>query len=130
MIKRYYNAIGAAVGGTPNTHYGVDTSESGSPTYEQHTANLVGVAGDTLTLQVTTYANSNHTGRLLINGGLRVLNDTFTVVLDGSGNGSYTIRVDGDAGQLGSGIFANVSIIGMITGFPSSPISNSISKAF
>lgn len=131
MIKRYVNAIDSGdAGGTPNTYFDANTNVLDSATFDQHQANLIGVAGATLTIQVTSYFNNNPIGKVLVNGTQIFLNQTFPIVLDGGGLGHYLVRVEGNAGASNSVVSATLTIVGMTAGFPSSPIGNGISKIF
>jgi hypothetical protein len=125
MIKRYVSAMDPGTGGgTPNTFFDADTNILDSATFDQHQANLVGVAAATLTIQVTTYFNNNSIGRVLVNGNEVFLNSTFPIILDGAGHGHFLARVEGNAGASNSVVRAVFTIVGMTAGFPSSPIAD------
>jgi len=135
MLKRYYAAVsGADDGGTPNTYFLAYTGRTFSPTFIQETEQLTGVAGAVLTLQITALNLStppNPIGKLMINGTQMFLSQTFTVTLDGSGLGSFLFRIEGAAvTSPPSFVGGTVTIIGMNLGFPSAPISVSLSKNF
>lgn len=130
MIGRYYLALDAGGASGVSCVFAASTAISGSATFYQETENLTGAAGAIVTLQVTTYSNTNTLGQLLVNSVQLFLNSTFTVTLDGSGNGSFLARVQGDAAQAGTivrGIFNITSVsIGQIGGAST----KQISKAF
>lgn len=130
MIKRYVAALAPAAGGTPNTFFAAFSNESGSASFEQQQANLTGVATAVLTIQITSYANTNPAGLLKVNGGIMILGDQFTVTLDGSGHGHFIALVQGNAGAGGTIIEVTFTIVGMTLGNPSSPITYQIGKEF
>jgi len=108
--------------GTPS-QYISPSGSSGSPSFYQETENVTGAAGAILTFQVTL-------GQVMVNGGIYFLNDTFTVTLDGSGNGSFVARVQGDAGDTGTAVEARFTIISVSIGQIGSPSNIIISKTF
>jgi len=115
--------------GTPS-QYISPSGSSGSPSFYQETENVTGAAGAILTFQVTLYINANDMGQVMVNGGIYFLNDTFTVTLDGSGNGSFVARVQGDAGDTGTAVEARFTIISVSIGQIGSPSNIIISKTF
>lgn len=135
MIKRYYGAVSADDGtGTPNTHFLAFTGRTFSPTFIQETEQLTGVSGAVLTLKVTALNLStppNPIGKFMVNGTQMFLNQTFPITLDGSGLGGFLLRVEGQAATSpATFVGGTVTIVGMTLGFPSSPISVSLSKNF
>jgi hypothetical protein len=130
MIKRYVAALAPDAGGTPNTYFDTTTFVSDNASYDSEIANLKGSAGATLTIQMTTYTNTNNMGQVKINGNLVYPSYSFAVVLDGSGDGSFAAYIQGNAGDTGTVVRAIFTIVGMSAGFPSSPITYEISKVF
>ncbi|HXR84330.1 MAG TPA: hypothetical protein VN722_08480 [Hanamia sp.] len=129
MIKRYYEALDP--GGTSGTpaKYGTSTSTSGNPSYYQETQNISGAAGAVVVVQ-TYIVNSNDAGQVLVNSSQVFNNNTFSFTLDGSGNASYVVRLQGDAGNTGTGILAKFTIVSVTIGQIGNPSSIQISKAF
>jgi hypothetical protein len=130
MLKRYVAALAPGAGGTPNTNFGSTTNITGNASFDQEQANLVGVAGATLTIQMTTYTNNNNMGQLKINGNLVTPGYTFTVVLDGSGNGHFIAYIQGNAGNTGTVVRGIFTIVGISSGTANTPITYQISKVF
>lgn len=130
MIIRYAYALdsGGATG-TP-CFFAPASGISSSASFYQETENISGAAGAVVTIQVTTYTNNNTMGELLVNGSLYFLNNTFTVTLDGSGNGSFLARVQGDPGQSGTVVRAIFTITSVTIGQTGSPVIKQISKVF
>jgi hypothetical protein len=131
MIARYFWALDpGGASGTPCIYTG-RTAVSGSASYAQETENITGAAGAVVTLQVTAYTTGGNTmGQLFINGSAVFLNTSFTVTLDGSGHGSYTIIVQGDPSQTGTAVFARVTIQSVSVGQLGNPLFIQVSKAF
>lgn len=127
MIGRYYPALDPGGASGVSCVFAASTGASSSATFYQETENLTGAAGAVVTLQVTTYTNTNTIGQLLVNSIQLFLNSTFTVTLDGSGNGSFLARVQGDAAQNGTvvrGIFSITSVsVGQVGGASTKQIS-------
>jgi hypothetical protein len=88
---------------------------------------LHGEAGATITLTVTHYSGSNPDFYFKVNGVAKVLTDTFTVVLDGDGNGSYIVNIGG-VHVAGKGLFVQVTITATDIGIIGSPSVASYSK--
>jgi hypothetical protein len=117
--------------GTPASFTGAVSNIMESASYYQEQTNITGAASAVVTLQVTGYNNiSNRYGEVLVNGGQVVLNDVFTVTLDGSGNGSFISRCQGDPTQTGTGMWVVFTITGVSTGQVGTPASHEISKTF
>lgn len=130
MIKRYYAGIDSGTDeGSANTFFDGTTFIADSSTFDHETANIVGVAGAVLTLQIVQYIHTNPTGRVQINGTELFLGMTFPITLDGSGLASFDAFLIGTAGGGGI-VLQKITIVGMTAGFPSSPISYQISKVF
>src|SRR6185312_6605354 len=130
-IIRYIWALnpGGATG-TPCT-FGAPSNMSSSASYSQEQDNITGAAGAVVTIQVTGYNNiSNRYGEVLVNGGQVVLNDTFTVTLDGTGNGSFIARCQGDPTQTGTGIWVIFTVTGVSIGQIGNPSTHGTSKTF
>lgn len=92
MMKRYF--LGADGGGTPAPSGTLLSSviniNEGSNYVTQQSFITGGAAGATVTIKVTNYFSGGGTGYYFnVNGVAKILNDTFTVTLDASGNGSY-----------------------------------------
>ena len=129
-IIRYLWALdpGGATG-TPSL-FAAPTSITGSASYYQEQTNITGAAGAVVTLQVTSLTSSNTYGEVLINGSQVFLNNVFTVTLDGSGNGSFISRCQGDPTQTNTAVRATFTITGVSIGQTGTPSSHQISKAF
>jgi hypothetical protein len=130
-IIRYIAALdpGGATG-TPAL-YAAASNISGSASYYQEQTNVSGAAGAVVTFQVTTCnTSSNAYGQILVNGSQVFLNNTFTVTLDGSGNGSFISRCQGDPTETGTAVQAVFSIIGVSIGQTGTPSTHQISKVF
>lgn len=117
MIARY--CLGAldpgGATGTPCV-FAATTFVGGSASFEHEVANITGAAGAIVTIQLTLYTNSNHTGRVLANFSPIFLNNTITVTLDGSGNGNFDSQVDGDPTQTGTIVRAQYTITNVTIG--------------
>lgn len=92
-------------------------------------ANLVGPAGASVTVKITTYTNSNG-GNLYTDGSLSFLNNTFTVVLDGSGNGHIHILFNGNSSHHSSAFLVRYTIIATTIGVIGTPDTFQTSKAY
>lgn len=102
-------------------------STSSSQTY---TGQYKGEPGAVLTLKVTSYTTSNPGGTTFtFNGSTYILNDTFNVTLDGSGNSpAFTQVIDVGTSTPGNGADVIVTIISTTIGSPGTPNTTNISK--
>jgi hypothetical protein len=129
MIDRYYFSLDPeGTSGTPTIFAG-ETSITGNPSYYQSTINLTGAVGASVSIQVNI-TNDNDAGEVLVNGVQIFNNNTFTIVLDGSGNGNFIGKIQGDAGNTGTATLAKFSIQSVTAGQIGSPSTIQISKAF
>jgi uncharacterized membrane-anchored protein YitT (DUF2179 family) len=130
MLNRYYPALDpGGASGTPCL-FTAASSISSSATYYQETENLQGAAGAVVTIQVTTYTNTNPNGRVLVDSDDVLLNAIFYVTLNGSGLGSFVARVQGQAGATGTIVRAVFTIVGVSSGSIGAPDTKQISKTF
>jgi hypothetical protein len=129
-VKRYYFGLDIdTVVGTP-TVFGSDTSITSSATFKQATKNITGTAGAVVTIKVTNYVVTNTDGKAFVNTIQKFLNDSFTVTLDGSGNGSFVAKVQGDSSQTGTIVTIQFTINGVTSGYIGSPSQTELSKSF
>lgn len=130
MIIRYVDSLDP--GNVPGLRclFAASTNSSGSATYYQETENIAGSVGAVVTLQVTSYTNTNTAGQVLVNSSQVYLNSTFNVTLDGAGNGNFLARVQGDASQTDTVVSATFTITGVSIGPIGSPSNKQISKTF
>lgn len=130
-IERYYTSIDPGGASGIAAYFDNPTNISSTASSYQETENIVGAAGATVTLQVTIYTVTNYKGTVIVKGGIEVqLGDQFTVVLDGTGNGSFAARCEGDAGDTGTIVRAQFAIVGVSIGQIGSPNTRQISKTF
>jgi hypothetical protein len=115
MIKRYRMQVTSGASGV-SCFFDVDTSTSGNASFFQATVNIVGAAGAVVIIQVTTYTNNNSGGSLKVNGSLVFLGDSFNVTLNGSGNGSFVCRIDGNPSDSDSVVRGVFTIMGVSIG--------------
>lgn len=116
--------------GTPSL-FAAASNITGSASFYQEQTNITGAAGAVVTIQVTNCNTSSNTyGEVLVNGAQVFLNNVFTVTLDGSGNGSFISRCQGDPTQTGTAVRATFTITGVSIGQTGTPSSHQISKAF
>ncbi|HVZ95406.1 MAG TPA: hypothetical protein VG847_00920, partial [Chitinophagaceae bacterium] len=108
--------------------FGSPSGGSGDALNYSETDNLLGPAAATVTIKLDSLINSNG-GTFKVNGSAMFENDTWNVILDGSGNGSFTIAINGVT-HAGSAIAAHFTIISVSSGSVGSPKSYSVSKTF
>lgn len=109
--------------------FGLATNQTGDSLNSSETTNLTnGVAGATVTIEVDGYTNSNG-GTLTENGNVIVLSDTFTVTLDGSGNGSYVTAINGVVNPS-SGILGHFLITSTTSGIIGTNDTHQVNKAY
>lgn len=131
MIKRYFYALdpggasGVACRFDPN-----DTNISGDATFYQGDVNIIGAAGCDVTVQVSAYQNTNVNGQIKVNTNEIFINNIIPITLDGSGNGSFTIRISGNASDFGSIVRCTFKIIGITIGQFGSPLLHQESKVY
>jgi phage gp45-like len=130
MVKRYYAGLdGAGASGTP-CYFDASTNVTGNSSFAQETENIVGAAGADVLVQVTLYTVTNPTGKVLVNASQVFLNNTFTITLDGSGNGSFVARVEGSASATGTIVRAVFQLMNVTIGQLGTPKVKQISKVF
>lgn len=112
MQKRYYLGLG----GKRAARFLTSTVISGDSSQVTEQANLYGMPGATLGIEVVTYTNNNRLGRLKANGSDVFLHNTLGVTLDGSGRGSFTAQVMGDASDHGTVVLGKFEIISTTIG--------------
>lgn len=115
----------------PPYRFGTSTNITGDATFEQETENLIGPPGGIATITVTTYTVTNSAGQVRVNGSQVFLNNTFDITLDGTGNGSFVAKVQGDDTDTGTvvrAIFTITSVTG--GGTIGTPSTKQISKVF
>lgn len=119
MLRRYYIGLG-----TPDTLVlhnttffngtttGVETSFAAS-----YTVAVKGLPGSTLTIKVSAIL-ADPSGSLTINSVSKLVNDTFTVTVDGSGNGSFAAHLEIGGGTVTAGQYvrAILDIVSVTTG--------------
>lgn len=128
MIKRYIipKVLQAGIACIFDT----STNISSGAFFYQETMNLVGAPGALVTLQVSEIYSTNTAGALYINGVLKTFSDRIYITLDGSGNGSFVARIEGDPIQSGTVVYAIMVIDGVSIGYIGSNNSKTISKTF
>lgn len=125
MIKRY--RVGKFLA---QTYFTSDTNISGSSSFYQADVNIVGQASAVVTVKVTAYTVTNIDGKIFVNTNQVFLNDTFTISLNGSGNGHFTVKLQGDASNTGTVVFCTFTITGATLGKIGSPSTHNESKVF
>lgn len=128
--RRYYDCIDPGGASGVSCLFAATTGISGSATTYIETTNITGAAGATVNLQITTYSNTNDAGKFFINGVQYFLNNTFSIVLNGSGQGSFTSQITGDAGNIGTIVRAIITIQSVTVGQIGYPNTHQVSKAF
>ncbi len=115
-----------------DARFGTTEFISGDAFNDFEIAHVAGLPNAVLTVKVTQYTNTNG-GQLKANSSNVYLNNTFTVTLDGNGNGSFTADIYGAASPPpgGSIIFGRFTIIASSDGDISGTNQNfQTSKAF
>ncbi|MEI8111168.1 MAG: hypothetical protein WCH59_09285 [Chitinophagia bacterium] len=133
MLHRYVNTLDGGSFSGVACNFGAATNTSSNSSYYQETTNIVGAAGAVVTVQVTSYTNTNGTppsAGVQVDNAFVYLNNTFTVTLNGSGQGSFVSRVSGNPTNTGTIVRATFTITGVTTGYVGTPNSRQISKAF
>lgn len=128
MIKRYIIPKVSQAGTACN--FDTSTNISSGAFFYQETMNLVGAPGALVTLQVSDFNSTNSAGALYIDGVLKTFSDRIYVTLDGSGNGSFVARVEGDPIQTGTIVYAIMEIDGVSSGYIGTNNTKTISKTF
>jgi hypothetical protein len=133
MIGRYYVALDP--GGTTGTAciFTTDSAITGNSSYAQDQKNITGAAGAIVTIQVTNLVNTNGSipgSGAQYNTTWAHLNDTFTVTLDGSGNGNFISLVTGNPAHTGTVILIQYTIVGVSSGYIGSPNVKQTSKVY
>ena len=130
MLRVYYWSLNqATASGTP-CHFNGVTGSSGNAYSQTETDNIVGAAGAVVTIQITQYTVTNSNGQIRVNGSLVFMNNTFTVTLDGSGNGSFTTTLSGDPADTGTVVRVQYTIVSVSTGQITTPNTLQASKVF
>ncbi len=115
----------------PPYRFGTTTDITGDTTFAQETENIIGVPGGIATITVSTYTVTNSSGQVMVNGSQVFLNNTFDITLDGSGNGSFVAKVQGDPANTGTVVRAIFTITAVTAGGTiGNPDSKQISKVF
>lgn len=110
--------------------FGATTFISGNPLNASERANMLGTAGQVITIEMDSYANTNG-GQLQVNGvQVTGTGQTWNYTLNSSGQASFNVDVFGVNGVPGSTIFAHFRITAVSTGTTGTPDSYQISKAF
>lgn len=130
MFDVYYAALDPGGASGTACYFGSPTNISSSAAFYEYTANIIGAAGATVYLQVTNYSNTNSSGQVKVNGTQVFLNNTFTVTLDGSGDGSFVFRVEGNPTNTGTIVFARIEITAVSIGQIATPSAQQNSRAF
>lgn len=101
MIKRYFSALAAVF----YTRYISNVEQSHTATTITFLTVVNGFPSATVTFKVTSYSASDPSAVYKVNGTTHVLNDTFDVTLDGSGNTTLTQFLD-----VGSGTAIDITL--------------------
>lgn len=109
-------------------HFGATTFVSGDDLVDVEVANFSGIPGATVVIKLDNVINNNG-GTLKVNGSAAYLNNTWSVVLDGSGNGVLNVEIDGVTNSS-SVILGHFTIISISVGTIGSPNTYQISKVF
>jgi hypothetical protein len=109
-------------------HFGATTFVSGDALTDVEVANFIGIPGATVVIKLDSVVNNNG-GSLRVNSSTAYLNNTWSVVLDGSGNGTLNVEIDGVTNS-GTAILGHFTIISISAGTIGSPNAYQISKAF
>lgn len=104
------------------------TFVSGDALTDVEIANLSGIPAITITITLDRLTNNNG-GQLKVNGTQAFQGNTWNVVLDGSGNGSLDVEIDGVTNS-GTAILGHFTITAVSSGTIGSPSTYQISKAF
>lgn len=111
------------------TRFGDTTINSGDALNESETANIIGGApGATVTVTLDTLTNNNG-GQLKVNGLQAFQGNTWNIVLDSSGNGSFDADIVG-LNHPSTAILGHFTITSVTAGTIGTPNSYQISKAF
>ncbi len=109
--------------------FGDTTFVSGDDLNDVEVANLIGLPGSTVTVTLETLTNNNG-GQLKVNGfAVIATGGTWDVVLDGSGNGTLDVEIDGVTNPS-SAINAVFQVTAVSTGIIGSPNTYQITKVF
>lgn len=115
MIKRYRHG-GSLI--LVNTHIGSNIQTGDTTSTATFTTVLSGEPGAVVTIEVSSYTHTAGASgaSFSVDGTTKILGDTFTKTLDGTGN--YTMTQFYDVGTLTSGesLYVNLHIIGTTIG--------------
>lgn len=109
-------------------HFGETTFVSGDSLTDVEIANFSGVPGATVVIKLDNVINNNG-GTLKVNGSAAFLNNTWSVVLDGSGAGTLDVAIYGVT-HAGTVILGHFTIISVTAGTIGTPNTYQISKTF
>lgn len=130
MLRKYVATLGDGAGSGTPCYFDSFTNVTSGAGFYQEDATIKGAAGASVQLQITTYFTDNSIGTLTVDSQVCVLNRIVYVTLDGTGQVTYTQRVEGNPAEGGTQINAIVTIVGVSSGYIGSPNSRPISKIF
>lgn len=133
MLHRYVSTLDAGAASGVACNFAASSNVSSTSSFYQETENIVGAAGAVVTIQVTTYNNTNGSppgSGVQVDNQFVVLNNTFTITLNGSGQGSFVANASGNPTNTGTIVRAIFTITGVTTGYIGTPNSKQISKSF
>jgi len=114
----------------PSTQFGSTIFISSTSTTDIELAGISGAPGAVVTVEVTSYTNTNSGGSLLEDSTTVYLSSTFTVTLNSSGLGVFSASIFGDATDTGTIVMGVFTIISTTIGSVGVPSTYTISKAF
>jgi len=124
----------AAITPTPpppaDTSFGATDFISGDSSSDYESKHVQGAPGSVVTIEVTSYTNTNSGGHLQVNSSDVFLSNTFTVTLDAGGLGSFNASITGDASDTGTVVMGTFTIISTAIGSVSGTTTYTISKIF
>lgn len=103
---------------------GGNTETGSTGTTQTWQTDYSGEPGVVLGMKVTSYSHSSGSANYTVNGTTHVLNDTFNLTLDGSGNASIVQFIDVGTSTPPAGIFVTLTIMTTTGGGVVSPLAN------
>lgn len=125
----FSDTIDIAAAQQPPTGFGSTTFVSGDASNDVERVDLVGVPGSTLTITLTTYTNNNG-GQLLAQGSIAYQDNTFKVVMDANGHGTFSASIQGNPNNTGTVIRGIFTITSASAGTIGNANTFQISKVF
>lgn len=120
--------VGSTESGIINTYFLSNTLQSTTGQSATYLSVIQGAAGATITFKVTTLSKSNPGGYYEVDGVVYNLNDTFTRVLNGSGQVSITQYINVGTSTTGNAIDVILTIYATTNGTIVPPNTTNISK--